>query len=42
MREVEAGQALPGLYPANAENKARYEAWKAASDMGSYARQFLD
>jgi regulator of RNase E activity RraA len=25
MREVEAGAALPGLYPPNAENKARYE-----------------
>jgi len=24
--EVQAGAALPGLYPANAENKARYEA----------------
>ncbi|MCW8086707.1 ribonuclease activity regulator RraA [Sabulicella glaciei] len=30
MKQVEAGQALPGLYPANAENKARYEADKAA------------
>ena len=30
MGEVEAGHPLPGLYPANAENKARYEAWKAA------------
>lgn len=27
MREVEAGVPLPGLYPANAETKARYEAW---------------
>ena len=26
--EVEAGAALPGLYPANAENKARYEAFR--------------
>jgi regulator of RNase E activity RraA len=26
MREVEAGASLPGLYPPNAENKARYEA----------------
>jgi regulator of RNase E activity RraA len=26
MGEVQAGAALPGLYPANAENKARYEA----------------
>jgi regulator of RNase E activity RraA len=29
MQEVEAGHALPGLYPANAENRAPYEAWKA-------------
>lgn len=29
MGEVEKGHALPGLYPANAENKARYEAWAA-------------
>jgi regulator of RNase E activity RraA len=27
MTQVEAGTALPGLYPPNAENKARYEAW---------------
>jgi regulator of RNase E activity RraA len=27
MREVEAGAALPGLYPPNDANKARYEAW---------------
>jgi regulator of RNase E activity RraA len=27
--EVERGLPLPGLYPANAETKARYEAWKA-------------
>ena len=27
--EVERGVALPGLYPPNAETKARYEAWKA-------------
>jgi regulator of RNase E activity RraA len=26
MREVDAGAALPGLYPPNAENRARYEA----------------
>jgi len=25
MREVEQGAALPGLYPPNAENRARYE-----------------
>ncbi len=28
MSEVNAGAALPGLYPPNAENKARYEASK--------------
>src|SRR5579864_9498319 len=28
MTEVEKGAALPGLYPANAETKARYEATK--------------
>ncbi len=28
MQEVENGAALPGLYPPNAENKARYEASK--------------
>ena len=27
MREVNGGASLPGLYPPNAENKARYEAW---------------
>ncbi len=27
MSQVEAGLPLPGLYPPNAENKARYEAW---------------
>ena len=27
MGEINAGAALPGLYPPNAENKARYEAW---------------
>ena len=26
MGEVEKGAALPGLYPPDAENKARYEA----------------
>ena len=29
MDRVNEGEALPGLYPANAENKARYEAWAA-------------
>ncbi len=28
MLQVNDGAALPGLYPANAENKARYEEWK--------------
>ena len=28
MQEVEAGVPLPGLYPPNAETKARYEASK--------------
>ena len=32
MREVEAGAALPGLYPPNAENKARYEAAVKSAD----------
>lgn len=27
MTQVEAGLPLPGLYPPNEENKARYEAW---------------
>ncbi len=29
MAQVDAGTPLPGLYPPNAENKARYEAFKA-------------
>jgi len=29
MQEVERGAELPGLYPPNAQNKARYEASKA-------------
>ena len=28
--EVRKGVPLPGLYPANAENKARYDAWRKA------------
>src|SRR6187401_3427790 len=28
MAEVNRGVPLPGLYPANAETQARYEAWK--------------
>jgi hypothetical protein len=31
MAEVERGAALPGLYPPNAENQARYQAAKAAA-----------
>ena len=27
MGQVEAGVPLPGLYPPNAENAARYQAW---------------
>ena len=34
MKEVNAGVALPGLYPANAENKARYEAEMAKNNRG--------
>ena len=30
MQEVEAGERLPGLYPPDDANKARYEAWKRA------------
>jgi regulator of RNase E activity RraA len=29
MGEVNSGKSLPGLYPPNAESKARYDAWKA-------------
>ncbi len=32
MREVDAGVALPGLYPANDATKARYEAWSRANN----------
>ena len=30
--QVKAGASLPGLYPANAETRARYEAFRAAKD----------
>lgn len=30
IREVQSGAALPGLYPANAETRARYEAFRDA------------
>jgi hypothetical protein len=30
MREVDTGASLPGLYPPNAANKARYAAWRKA------------
>jgi regulator of RNase E activity RraA len=29
MEQVESGAQLPGLYPPNAENQARYQAWRA-------------
>ena len=35
--EVRAGAALPGLYPANAENKARYEAFRRGQDKAEKA-----
>ncbi len=28
MSQVDQGAALPGLYPPNEENRARYEAWR--------------
>jgi regulator of RNase E activity RraA len=31
MSEINAGAALPGLYPPNADNKARYEASKKST-----------
>ena len=30
MAQVNEGASLPGLYPPNAENKARYAAWRKA------------
>ena len=30
MQEVQAGAELPGLYPPNENNRARYEDWKRA------------
>lgn len=35
IEEVRAGHPLPGLYPANAETKARYQAFRAAQDKAS-------
>jgi len=32
MSRVEAGEALPGLYPPDEVNRARYAAWKAQND----------
>ena len=32
MSQVQAGAALPGLYPPNAENQARYAAWVKSQD----------
>ena len=37
--KVEAGEKLPGLYPPNAENKARYEADKAAASAEKPAKK---
>lgn len=34
MAEVERGASLPGLYPPNAENAARYEAWRRGKGGG--------
>jgi regulator of RNase E activity RraA len=33
--EVQAGASLPGLYPPNAENKARYEAYRSGQSKTS-------
>lgn len=32
MKEVDRGVPLPGLYPPNAETRARYEAWRASAE----------
>jgi hypothetical protein len=32
MSQVDAGAALPGLYPPNDDNKARYQAWVKGRD----------
>jgi len=37
MREVERGVPLPGLYPANAETTARYQAWAQSHKPGEKA-----
>ncbi|ARP84929.1 ribonuclease activity regulator RraA [Bordetella genomosp. 9] len=37
MEQVEGGAQLPGLYPPNAENQARYQAWRAQRNGGSKA-----
>ena len=37
MQEVERGVALPGLYPANAETTARYQAWAQSHNTGNKA-----
>lgn len=38
MREVESGVPLPGLYPPNADHKARYEAWVQEQARGGASR----
>ncbi len=35
VNEVQAGAALPGLYPINAENKARYQAFRSSQTKAS-------
>jgi regulator of RNase E activity RraA len=37
MAQVQAGAALPGLYPPNADNLARYQAWVAAGGSAELA-----
>jgi hypothetical protein len=32
---VQAGASLPGLYPPNAENKTRYEAFRSGNARGA-------
>jgi regulator of RNase E activity RraA len=34
LERVQAGEALPGLYPPNAENQARYQAWAQGEGQG--------
>jgi hypothetical protein len=36
LKKVEAGAALPGTYPANAETKAEYETYKSEQTKTEY------